>query len=478
MKDILGMEILTTQRFYSTPRLLKAGLNEFSLEAGMERMNFGVESNAYNNPFIAETYRRGFKDYTLEGRVEFQRSRQAIGIEIASLIKNYAVMHVAVAVSNAGSQEGFHQVMGIERSSKDLNINLTIEHFDRGFLQIGAVINEIKPRQKVLLGLGVNIYRNLWMSTNVISQSNWDLDKFNLASANLSIPLIENISLNLYANKQFGKNQDYTAGLNINIPFNNAKSMAITSNQNAQGNIYSNIEMNQSIVNGNGVGYRMRASNNPAQQLLASVSARTPVNNITLDAGQSEFGSSLRLGTSGSLGILGGLPFASQNIGHGSFAVVKVADEPNVDVYQSNRKITSTNAKGLALLPNVLPYQKNKVSIKPEDLPFDLDVNEPNLFLTPFARSGMFVSMNVKKTNNRLVRILQADGTPLSTGSKVHVLPGNTDFVVAKRGEVYLTGLSNENTIIASFQERTCSTHISAPVKSTDKNTMIILTCQ
>lgn len=478
VKDVLGVQTLTSQRFYTSPRLLKKDLSEFSLEVGMERINYGIESNTYDKPFIAETYRRGFDGYTLEGRIETQASRQALGIEVAGLIKHYAVMHLALAASSVGSQKGLHEVFGIERASKDLNVNFRIEHYARDFLQIDAVINEIKPRQKVLLGLGLNIYKNLWISTNVISQSSWGFDKFNLAAANLSIPLIENISLNVYANKQFGQNQDYTIGLNINMPLSNARSAAISSNQNAQGNIHSNIEFNQAIIHGTGVGYRIRASDDPARQMLASISANTPVNSMTLDAAQSEFGESFRLSSSGSLGLLGGLPFASQNIGHGSFAVVKIADQANIDVYQSNRKIASTNANGLALLPNVLPYQKNKVSIKPEDLPFDLDVNETTIFLTPYARSGMYVSLDVKKTNNRLVRLITPDGASLPVGAKVHVLPGNIHFVVAKRGEVYLTGLSKENSIVASFQGVTCSANLSAHIKAEDKNAIIILACQ
>jgi outer membrane usher protein len=328
------------------------------------------------------------------------------------------------------------------------------------------------------VGLGVNFYRNLWISTNVISQTNWNSDKFNLASANLSIPLIDNISLNTYASKQFGQNQDYTVGLNIIVPFSNAKTIVMTSNQDMQGKIRSNVEVNQAIVNGNGIGYRVRASDDPAQQLLVSISANTPVNNITLDAAQSELGKAFRLTTSGSLGVLGGLPFASQKIGHGSFAVIKVADEPNVDVYQSNRKIARTNSSGLAFLPNIVPYQQNKISIKPEDLPFDMDVNETTHLITPYARSGIFISLDIKKTNNRLVQLLKADGSTIPIGAKVHVLPSNTDFVVAKRGEVYLTGLSNDNSILVSFPEGNCSTNLTAPINSTDKNAILIVTCK
>ena len=295
-----------------------------------------------------------------------------------------------------------------------------------------------------------------------------------MASANLSIPLIENISLNTYANKQFGQSKDYSIGLNIIVPFSNARAIAMTSNRDMQGKVHSNVEMNQAIVNGNGLGYRIQVSDDPAQQVLARITANTPFNSVALDTSHTSF----RLSTTGSLGMLGGLSFASQNIGHGSFAVIKVADEPNIDVYQSNRKITSTNSNGLAFLPNVIPYQHNKISIRPENLPLDFDVNETSQLVTPFARSGLFIALDVKKNNNRLVRLLKADGSVMPMGSKVHVLTSNADFVVAKRGEVYLTGLSSDNSLLVSFEKGTCSTNITIPVNSTDKYAILIVICK
>ncbi|MFT6896347.1 MAG: outer membrane usher protein [Paraglaciecola sp.] len=478
VKDILGIETISTQSFYSTPRLLRTNLNEFSFEAGMERKNYGLESNAYEKPFIAGTFRRGFDGFTVEGRTELQASRQAAGIEVAGLIKKYAVMYFVLAGSKTDEKQGLHTIFGIERSSKALNVNLKVEHYNRDFVQMGASVNEINPRQKILVGLGVNIYRDLWINTNVISQTNWNSDEFNLVSANVTIPLIENISLNTYASKQFGQKQDYTVGLNIVVPFSNSRNMVMTSTQDSQGKINSNVQLNQAIVNSNGIGYRIRASDSSAQQVLASISANTSVNKATLDADRSALGTSFRLRTSGSVGVMGGLPFASKKIGHGSFAVIKVADEPNINVYQSNRIIASTNSRGLAFLPNVLPYQKNKISIRPEDLPFDLEVNETSQLVTPYARSGVFISLDIKKTNNRLVKLLKADGSLIPIGSKVHMIPSNTDFVVGKRGQVYLTGLSKDNSVLVSFQDGTCSANISAPINSTEKNTMLIVACK
>jgi outer membrane usher protein len=478
VKDILGVETISTQRFYSTPRLLRKHLNEFSFEVGMERKNYGIKNNSYEKPFIAGTFRRGFDSFTLEGRTELQASRQAAGFGVATLIQNYAVTHLALAVSKAEEKKGLHGIIGIEHSSKTANFNLQVEYYDRDFMQMGASTSEIIPRQKKIVVLGANIYKNLWLNASLINQTNWNSGKFNLISTSFQIPLTRSININAYASKYLGENQSYTIGLNIVVPLSGSRNLTVNSTQNTQGKIHNNVQLNHAILDSNGIGYRISATDNDMQQIYASVSANTPINKITLDADKSKSGTSIRLRTNGSVGFLGRLPFASKKIGHGSFAIVKVADEPNIDIYQSNRKVARTNSGGIAFLPNILPYQKNKISVKPEDLPFHLEVNETNQLITPMARSGVFVNLDINKVNNRLIKILKADGTIIPIGSKVRMLPSNTVFFIGKRGEVYLTGLSGNNTILVSFQDGTCSANILIPINNTEKNSMLIVDCK
>jgi outer membrane usher protein len=474
--DILGVERISTEDFYSSARLLKKSVNEFSYEAGMQRQNYGIESNAYNKPFIAATYSRGFDGYTVEGRTELQGARQAAGIEVAGLIKHHAVMYFALAASKTKGKAALHSIVGIEHSSKKVNFSVRGEHYDRDFVPMGASIEDIGPRRRILLGMGLNVYKNLWLNANVLSQTSWSSYKFNLLSARLAIPLIENIRLNTYVTQQFGQEHSYTVGLNIAVPFGRTGSMGVSSSQDSQGEIVSNIEVNQTLVEG--VGYRARANDSYGQSASASIWADTSVNRMNLDIEQSASGRSFRFRTRGSVGLLGGLAFASKYIGHGSFAVVKVADEPDIDIYRSNSKVARTNSRGLAMVTNMVPYQQNKISINAQDIPFDLQVNETSQLINPYALSGVFINLDIIRANNRLVTLLKADGTPIRIGSKVHVLPSKGDFIVGKRGQVYLMGLSSQNTLQVSFEEGACSANLSAPINRTDNNTVLTVECR
>ena len=69
MRDALGVERQVTSSYYVSTRLLREGLSDFSLEAGAERMGYGVASFDYQYPFAAGAYSRGITNWlTVEAR--------------------------------------------------------------------------------------------------------------------------------------------------------------------------------------------------------------------------------------------------------------------------------------------------------------------------------------------------------------------------------------------------------------------------
>ncbi len=457
VKNLLGVETLISQSYYSSPRLLKKDLHNFSFESGFLRKNFGVESNNYDSPFVSGTYRRGV-DYflTLEGRAEIQRERQAFGIEISGLIASYAVSHFAVATSLTPSSIGNHYIFGIERKSSNISANLQYEYFDEKFVQFAAIANEQAPKEKVLLGLGLNIYKDLWISTNITSQSSWNTTKFSLASASMSIPFFKSFFLNTYVSKQLAVDENMTAGILLVIPFENTKSIVAESRQNNLGQVYTSFEAKQAKPSGPGNGYRVRLSDDPNQQIQAGIAGNTSFNSYSAEVNQGEADTALRIATDGSMGMFAGLPFLTRSIGQGSFGIVKIANQSNVDIYHNNRQVAVTNDNGLALVPNLIPYQGNQISIDPISIPLDLEIKEVRKNQTPFAKSGVLYDFQIRKTKNILMKLIRKDNSFVPLGSRVHVLPSDKEFYVAKRGEVYLTDLALENKIYVEWINGSC----------------------
>jgi len=457
VRDLLGVETLVTQSYYTSPRLLAKGLSDFSFEAGALRENFGSQSNDYNSVFAAGTWRQGLNDtLTGEARLELQQHRQATGIEIAGLLGHFGVARAAAAYARTGGEQGGHYVLGLERTSLYGSGSLQGELFDRGYAQFALLPNEIRPRDRFIAGYSMPLFLGASAGISYTSQSSWDGDRFQLAAANLNLSLPGNMYLSAYASKQMDQDNGWSGGLNITVPLGALRSASASSTRDTNGHFINALQASQSVSQGPGLGWRLRASDDPHQQLQGGSTLNTNYGQLNADANLGKDGTALRLGANGSIGWLQGLPFATRNIGLGSFAVVKVGDIKDVPVYRSNQIAATTNSSGLALVPDLLPYQKNQITIEPGELPFDVEIKGVKELAVPYARSGMFVEFPVRRSRNALVVLLQPNGTPVPVGARVTTSPSGMAFIVAKRGQVYLTDLTTDNRIVVQWRDGRC----------------------
>ncbi|MFT7500828.1 MAG: outer membrane usher protein, partial [Rheinheimera aquimaris] len=104
----------------------------------------------------------------------------------------------------------------------------------------------------------------------------------------------------------------------------------------------------------------------------------------------------------------------------------------------------------------------NQLTIDPVELPFDIKIQSVKEIAVPFARSGLLVDFPVHRSRNALVLLRQADGKVVPAGARVTVPPGEKDFLVGRRGEVYLMNLSDSNHLSVQWKEGSC--HLILPL--------------
>jgi len=478
VRDMLGVETLVTQSYYTSPRLLAKGLSDFSFEAGLLRENYGSQSNDYSSVFAAGTWRQGFNDaLTGEARLELQQHRQAAGMEIAGLLGHFAVARTAVAYSRTDNSEGAHYLLGVERRALSGAGSIQLEYFDRGYTQFAALPGEIRPRDRFTAGYGMPIFQKVTAGVSYVSQSNWNGDRFELATANIGLSLPWNMYLNVYASKQLDQDNGWSGGINLMLPLGNQRTITANSSHDTQGHITNALQASQSISQGPGLGWRLRTSDDSDQLVQVGGTLNTNYGQLTADVNLGENRTAVRMGANGSVGWLQGLPFATRNIGHGSFAVVKVGDLKDVQVYRSNQIAATTNSNGMALVPNLLPYQKNQITIDPGALPFDVQIKGTKEVAMPYARSGMLVQFPVRSSHNALVVLHQHNGKPVPVGAHVTVMPNGLKFTVAKRGQVYLTDLEKDNRIDVQWSGGRCDLAVTLPADGHAEPLIGPLTC-
>lgn len=478
VKDLLGREIVLSQSYYLSPRLLAMGLSDFSLEGGVLRENYGSKSNDYGAGFAAGTWRYGLTSaLTGEGRLELQKDRQAAGVELFGLLGTLGAGQVAAAVANSNGDQSGHYLLGLERSSSSGGASLRWEYFDRDFDQFAFLPGETRLRERFSAGLGLPLLKRISAGLNFTGQTTWEGDRFGMASASLGVTLPRDINLRAHASKRLNGGSDWSGGVGLSIPLGNQRTASANTSRSSDGGTVSSAELNQSLPAGLGIGWRLRASDDPNQQWQAGLDWNTNVGSINAEASEGNDNLALRLGANGSVGWLKGLPFATRSIGQGSFAVVNVGGLSGVPVYRSNQLAASTNNSGLALVPGLLSYQKNQLTIDPAELPFDVEIRGVREMPIPYARSGVFVDFAVRRSRNALVVLRQPDGEPVPVGARVTLSPGERQFVVGRRGEAYLMDLGDSNHLSVQWQGGECQLELPLDPKGPSEPRLGPLTC-
>ena len=144
-----------------------------------------------------------------------------------------------------------------------------------------------------------------------------------------------------------------------------------------------------------------------------------------------------RAEVSGALVAMGGGLHVSRPIDR-SFALVRVPGIPNATIRLNHREVGRTNARGELLVPGLLSYDANRISVDADDLPFHLEIEELEVLVTTSERGGALVEFRPKPIRSVRGRI-QRDESPVRHGLLVvHVDGEERSFVVGSRGQFEL----------------------------------------
>jgi outer membrane usher protein len=450
VRDLLGRETVVRQSYYTSPRLLAPGLTDFSFDAGWLRTGYG-DSSAYGSGFGAATWRQGLSaSLTGEARLELQAQRRAAGLELAGLLGQWAVGRVALAASSGSSQgvpeRGQLLQLGIERSTPNAGGALQYEHASRGFAPFGeatgAEAMAQRARTRWLASLGGYLGGALSGGVSYVQQTRWDGDRVQSLGLSASWPLWPRASLGLSINKRLDGDRAWGASAVVSVPLESGIHTALRLDRTPGLPPSGTVSASRNAPAGPGLGWRVETSTQDSRRASASLQGNTSQAEWTLDMAGAQGQLATRAGARGTLGLLGGLPFASRAVGQDGFAVVEVGGLAGVPVMRSHQVVATTDARGLALVPGLLAWQKNQIEIDPADLPLDVELGTLVQQVTPYPASGSVVRFAVRRTRQALVVLHQPDGQPVPVGTRVRLEPGGPEFIAGRRGEVWLTDLA------------------------------------
>jgi len=467
VRDLLGREQTIVAPYYATPRLLRAGLHDFSYEAGRIRQDFGLASNRYGRAALVATHRLGLSDRaTVEAHGEWVESQRTGGVGAALWWPGVGTFNASAAASRrddvypaypAYSRNGGLVALGAERQGYGYSVGVNRQATSRGFTQIGqqpdqpAVRRNLQAYASMALGRGS-------LAVSYLVQTPRDRDPVSLVSLGYSMSLGSYGFIGVSLLRSGGPQGRTTAYLTFSRSLDNRTTLSGGATLQP-GGPQEQVQVQRNLPPGDGTGYRLRALNDDRDRDRGTGQRRIDAAGIVqhaagtagLEASIGRDDTALRATATGGLVWLDGGLYPSRRV-ESSFAVVQVPGQANVGVYADNQLVARTAADGSALVPRLRPYQANPVRIEQADLPLDAQVDQLQLDAVPAYRSGIVLRFPVRQARGFTLRALQADGRPVPAGAVARVAGQGAAFPLGL-GHLYVEGSLSAARIVFRWTE-------------------------
>ena len=469
VRNLLGQEQVITQSFYASPALLRPGLEDFSYEAGVVRENYGLASDDYGHALIVGTERVGLSDnLTAEAHGEALADRQTLGFGGDWLVPETGVVSAAVAGSHSKSGAGALAVLGFDRAAKRFSFGGSVQLANKRFADVGSLGNEPTPIRMTRAYVNVGLGRLGSLSLLGARQDYGAGDVVELTSIRQDFQIRRFGFLSLSVTRARAATSDTTVELTFTASLGERTSATLdTASDN--GRREGLLEIQRNLPAGPGSGYRVAAGINGSPDGEGEYTWQTAAGTYQVAAQRMMGETQESASATGSIAWFAHEFFPTRTI-DGSFAVVNVGDEPGVRVYDEHQLVGRTNSLGQILVPDLRPYQDNRIGIEQADLPLDAEISTQEKSAVPYFHSGTLVRFPVVHPHGALITLELQSGADLPAGSLVQIVGRNEEYPTALHGEVYVTNFSVPAVLHASWPGGTCEATVpkGAHMPSTD----------
>ncbi|WP_289352168.1 fimbria/pilus outer membrane usher protein [Acinetobacter nosocomialis] len=465
--DATGQQSITKKPYYFSSKILAKSINEFSVDVGVPRYNYGLYSNDYDDAtFASGAIRYGYSNsLTLSGGVEASTDGLTnLGTGFAKNLFGVGVINADIAASQYKDENGYSALVGLEgRISKNISFNTSYRkvfdnYFDlarvsqirylkenqisaepQNYLSYSALADEI-----IRAGINYNFYAGygVYVGYNQIKYSD---NSYKLLSANLSGSLNKNWGFYSSAYKDYENHKDY--GIYFALRYTpSTRTNAITSVSSDSGRLTYRQEvfvLSEPKINSFGWGGYVERDQD-AHTNNASIYGSYRARAAYLTGRYNRIGDNdqVALSATGSLVAAAGRIFAANEIGDG-YAVVTNAG-PKSQIINGGINLGTTDKSGRFLIPSLMPYRENHIYLDPSYLPLNWNVKSTDQKTVVGYRQGTLVDFGAHQVVSGLVRIVDKNNMPLLPGYSVRI-NGQQDAVVGYDGEVFVPNLLRQN---------------------------------
>jgi outer membrane usher protein len=449
MRDAFGREQEVAGSYYLSSGLLAPGLHQYQYAVGRERLLAATESWLYGDAAAFGRHRLGLTDaITVGGRVEASPELIAGGPEAVTRLGRFGELELAGAWSRLRDGGlGYAWTTGYLYSSRGMTFGGSLRGASREYVTTATRLESL-DRLQLESGLTASTRVGRLASVTVSYQDRrfyGVLPRQTLVSLSASRRLPGRSSLFLTASRsRIGSevSPSLFAGLTLSVGSHHSIS---ASNEYRDDQSTAAFQAQRGMPLGEGFGYRVRAEAGDLAIIEGDARYQSRWGRYELQHNEVEGRRLTSVSAAGALVAVGGQVFATRPVDQ-SFALVRVPGVRNVRTFLSNQEVGRTDRNGNLLVPNLLPYYGNKLSIAHEDIPLNRTIEKRELTVAPPFRGGAVATFRADKEQrlqgNVVLKkgwgtIVPSFGVLFATTSAGEVL----ESPLGPKGEFYLEGL-------------------------------------
>ena len=432
--DVLGRESVVTTDYYVAPQLLRPGLKEWSVEAGFLREDYGLRSNRYDQGFVAGGLAQGITDeLTLAARSELTVDQQSAGVSGAFLNPKAGIFQVAAAMSRDSDDMGGLFDLGHEWRSKSFSLGSSLSYTTEHYRQFGRSFEPPRLTARTFASYTDDTLGALSLTwTHRDERIQDDFSTFGLRYTRM----FGSVALNLSALQLSGPHETTIASLSLSMPLSGDANSSMGIDYRA-GEIGGNLGYRRSAPSTGGLGYYGRASVDGIDRYEAGADIRTRYGDASAAFSEVNDRSATRLNIRGGAAFVDKTLVLAPSITD-SIAVINVADEPGVRVYQDRQLIGVTDKRGQVVLTRLRPFERNEISFNPRDVGLNKQFEDTTMTIVPGLRTGHSVHFENSQSCSAMAYVVDRNGAPLNSDGRIANIETGELYPIGQGGRIYL----------------------------------------
>lgn len=445
LRDAFGREREVAASQYVAAGLLAPGLSAFNVSLGLRREQLATESFRYGGPAFLGFYRRGLTPWLTGGlRLEVAKNLVSGGTSFSFGLP-VGELELAAAGSLEDSRGGVAGAVSYAYVSRGLGVQTFLRAMSPSYATLGMTARQDHP----LFNAGANVSTSVTPRIRLGSE----LVSFHFRDAGTSLRASLQGVLRLSSTASLTVSGSATSTQASGVEYASTASLNMTLGENTTGALLGQhgshgpgvgVDINHALPAETGFGYRVRGQLAELTQGDATVAYQGAYGRYSAGLEWAEGKPIPTADVAGSVVALDGHVGFARPIEQG-FALVRTPGLAGARVFLNNHEVAQTDTQGTAIIPNLLPYYGNRLSISDQDIPDDFGVPTLDRLIAPYARRGATVQFSTRRI--RPIRgTLALDGVDSSVLSygELTLRQGTEVFhsPIGSKGEFELEGVS------------------------------------